>query len=348
MQLYKLLSNIKILPSYAFKLLLIAFVGIQIPVIGLAILLIYDVPAALNTAQVLLLAFGLAFLAAALNLLALNQMVIPIKEAKNALLSYLNKGELPQLPTHFRDEVGVMMKSVQETIISLDQLLKEKKDMMALLSHDIRSPVNTSSSLAELIRIKSDDPEIKIYCEKIQQQNTRQIRLFNMVLELLREDQQEHDGLASEKLSLAEIVHEVLNNLSLEISQKELDVRKEIPDELYINVQRAAFTQVLINLLHNAVKFSPRQGTIHIRANKTGKEVRIDIIDEGIGFAAQEDLQMIFDRFTQVRRKGTEGEPTTGIGLHLSRKIVRRHRGELRAFSEGAHKGSTFSITLPA
>lgn len=348
MQLYKLLSNIKILPSYSFKLLLIAFVGIQIPVLGLAVLLTYNISAELSTAHVLLLTFGLTFLAAALNLLALNQMVVPIKKAKRALLSYLQEGKLPELPMHFQDEVGVLMQSVQQTLISLDQLLQEKKDMVALLSHDIRSPLNTSSSLAELIRIKSDDAEIKTYCEQIQQQNAKQIRLFNMVLELLREDQGENEKLPTEKVNLAELIDEAVSSLSLEIGQKLLEVEKNVPTNIYISIQRTAFAQVLTNLLHNAIKFSPRQGKIQIVSYVRNAEVRISLSDEGIGFAAKDDLHLVFDRFTQVRRKGTEGEPSTGLGLYLSRKIVRRHHGELRAHSEGEHKGSTFSITLPA
>lgn len=327
---------------------MIAFVGIQIPVVGLAILLTYNVLEHLDTTEVLLLAFGFTFLAAALNLLALNQMVIPIRKAKNALLAYLSERRLPDLPMQFRDEVGVMMQSVQKTIISLDQLLKEKKDMMALLSHDIRSPLNTSSSLAELIRIKSDDPEIKSYCEKIQQQNAKQIRLFNMVLELLREEEQENQNLSTEKVALTELVDEVVNSLSLEINQKELDLQLAVPDAINIHVQRTAFTQVLVNLIHNAIKFSPRNASISIGAGKTDTEVRIEISDEGIGFASEKDLQQIFQRFTKVRRKGTEGEPSTGLGLYLSRKIVRRHGGELKADSGGANKGSTFSINLPA
>ena len=348
MQLYNLLSKIKLLHSFSFKLLSIVFIGIQIPVVGLAILLAFNILDGLQLAEVLLLAFGLTFLAAALNLLALNHMVVPIKKAKYALLTYLHDGTLPELPVHYRDEVGVLMQSVQETLINLDQLLKEKKDMMALLSHDIRSPINTSSSLAELIRIKSDDEEVISYCEKIKEQNTKQIRLLNAVLELLREDHQENEVLTTEMVFLNEILDEVLQNLSLEIGLKELKVKSDIPQQLYINVQRTVFTQVLTNLLHNAIKFSPRKGEIHIKSTNNSKEVKINIRDEGIGFSNKNDIQLIFDRFTDFRRKGTEGEPSTGIGLYLSRKIVRQHKGELMAYSDGAHKGSTFTITLPA
>ena len=348
MRLYRFLSNIKFLHSYAYKLLMIAFFGIQLPLLGLAVLLSYNVLEDLGFTEVLLLAFGFTFLSAGLNLLALNHMIAPVKKAKNALLAYMEQRELPQLPVHYGDEVGVLMRSVQNTLINLDHLLQEKQDLMALLSHDIRSPINTSSSLAELIRLKSEDPEIIEYCEKIQQQNEKQIRLLNAVLELLREDQQDTSIVQSESVTVNELVEDVIENLSLEIKQKDLEVKTQIPDKLIINVQKTVFQQVLTNLLHNAIKFSPRQGTILFSAHKKRREVQIDLIDQGIGFGSREDLQRVFDRFTHLKRKGTEGEPTTGVGLYLSRKIVRQHKGELEAYSQGENKGSTFSITLPA
>lgn len=348
MQLYNFLSNIKFLHTYSYKLLLIAFFGIQLPLVGLALMLSYNALEKLALSEVLLLAFGFTFFVSALNLLALNHMMIPVKKAKNALLAYLDRRELPRLPIHYTDEVGVLMRSVQNTLINLDHLLQEKQDLMALLSHDIRSPINTASSLAELIRMKSEDPEIQSYCEKIKQQNDKQVRLLNAVLELLREDQQHTSVVAGESVLVKDMVQDVVDNLSLEIKQKDLTVKTLIPEKLRIKVQRTVFSQVLTNLLHNAIKFSPRKGQILFEAESNRQQVKINLVDQGIGFASHEDINRIFDRFTHLKRKGTEGEPTTGVGLYLSRKIVRQHKGELEAFSEGENKGSTFSITIPA
>mgnify|MGYP001076979003 FL=1 len=112
-------------------------------------------------------------------------------------------------------------------------------------------------------------------------------------------------------------------------------------------MQRTIFNQVLTNLLHNAIKFSPREEKIRIEVKKNRRQVQINLVDQGIGFASTDDIQRVFDRFTHLKRKGTEGEPTTGVGLYLSRKIVRQHKGEIEAYSAGENKGSTFSITLP-
>ena len=347
MRLYSFLSDIKFLRTYSYKLLLIAFCGIQLPLLGLGLLLAYGALGELVLEEVLLLVFGFTFLLAAINLFVLNQMMIPVRKAKDALLAYTEKRELPQLPVRHKDEVGVLMRSVQSTIINLDHVLQEKQDLMALLSHDIRSPINTASSLTELIRIKSDDPEIKDYCEKIQQQNGKQIRLLNAVLELLKEDQHEMNVIQSESVLVEELIKDVVENLSLEIKQKGLEVKISVPKKLRINVQRTIFNQVLTNLLHNAIKFSPREEKIRIEVKKNRRQVQINLVDQGIGFSSTDDIQRVFDRFTHLKRKGTEGEPTTGVGLYLSRKIVRQHKGEIEAYSAGENKGSTFSITLP-
>lgn len=348
MKIYRFLSKVKFLNSYSIKLLFIAVVGIHIPLIGLAIFLSSHLAANINTQQVFLLTFGLTFLASAFSLFILNEMVVPVKKAKNALRAYLTERKLPNLPIHYNDEVGVLMFSVQKTLESLDDLIMEKQDMMALLSHDLRSPISTTISLAELIKLENNDQEIHDYCNKIIEQNEKQLHLVQTVLNMLRQDHFYIEEAEKYQQQLSDLVNKAERSVEVDLKHKHISLINEIPKDLEIKVQQDTFTQVLINVIHNAIKFSPRNSQIVLRAQQLNKEVHIEIQDFGIGFESEKDQEKVFERFTSLKREGTEGEPTTGIGLYLCKKIIQRHGGEIYASSEGRNKGSTFHIILPA
>ena len=110
-------------------------------------------------------------------------------------------------------------------------------------------------------------------------------------------------------------------------------------------MQPELFTQVLKNIASNAIKFSYSGSEICFSVYEKENRVHIDVSDTGIGFDATMRERM-FDRFTKSGRKGTADQPTKGIGLYLSRKIINHQRGELTAFSPGPGKGSIFTIAL--
>lgn len=325
-----------------------AFVGIHIPLAGLVVLLVSDSYIDISLDEVLLMTFGLTFVAAIFCLMAIRQLLSPVHKAQKALKQYLLYKSRPNLPVHYTDEAGVLMRSVQQTIEHLDDLLREKQDLIALLSHDLRSPINTNSSLAELIRMKSDDPEIRQYCEHMLEQNHKQMSLLTTVLNLLKQDGQEQGELFVERVKLKPLIDEVMQQLSVDLTQKKIQAHLDVPEEVHISVQRDIFVQALVNIVHNAIKFSPRNKDIHIGIGQEQNFVEISVRDEGIGFENKDDIERIFDRFTSYRRKGTDGEPTTGMGMYLSRKIIRRHQGDIKVESEGLNKGATFRISVPA
>lgn len=119
-----------------------------------------------------------------------------------------------------------------------------------------------------------------------------------------------------------------------------------LPDKpLYVNLDTNKFGQVLINLVNNAIKFTPDAGTITVLIDGYSGGVRIQVIDDGVGIPL--DLQpYLFDRFTKARREGLRGEHTTGLGLAICKTVVEWHYGTLTVVStEG--EGSTFTVHLP-
>lgn len=117
------------------------------------------------------------------------------------------------------------------------------------------------------------------------------------------------------------------------------------PEPVYAALDVNKFTQVVNNLVSNAIKFTPDGGHITVRVEPCPGCVRIHIVDDGIGIPAA--LQpLLFERFTKARRRGLRGEETTGLGLMLCKTIVEWHQGTL-TISSTEGQGSTFTIELP-
>ena len=140
------------------------------------------------------------------------------------------------------------------------------------------------------------------------------------------------------------LIEEAVNRLKPQAERKNITITVEstngIP-EIYVDNERVR--QVLVNLLHNAVKFTGENGRIVVRYGVEKNMVRVDIIDNGIGIA-EKDLPHVFERFYMADRSRTGGG--TGIGLAIAKHVIEAHHGKITAQSiEG--EGSTFSIFLP-
>lgn len=344
--IYTRLSTVKFLSkSYTYKFLFIAFLGIHIPLIGLIIFIAVS-PSELNKLSIFILTLLLTLLATGITLFVLKKLLTPLELSKKALEDYLDEKKLPSLPTNYNDEAGILMQKVQVTLYKLDAILEQKKDLIGLLSHDLRSPLLNIKMLADYIfseNISID--ETKEMAGFITKTADNQIYLMQEILEILRQD-----DLGWVKLKLTEMNTTVLIDTVLKEVQPMAE-RKDIAlklNNLYtgaILIEKNFFPQVIKNLLNNAIKFSYQGTEVNIEINKINEKIFIIISDAGLGFN-QEDAEELFEKFTSKRKRGTLEEPTTGMGLYLSRKIIEAHKGQLSAFSKGINHGATFTIEL--
>lgn len=343
---YENLSAVKPLArSYTFKFLFIAFLGIHIPLIGLIVFVLFK-PDGLSTFSVLGLTLLLTLGATAVTLAILNGLLTPLRRSRKALSDYCAMRTLPELPTHYPDEAGQLMRNIQFTLTELNDLLEEKKDLTSLLSHDLRTPLRNVKTFGQLLQESSTDAEtVKEYAGMIVESAEEQAKLLENILEMMRSDDlffQTHRNVAVDADGL---VDDAIKSLDAAARAKGITLQKEMQYKGAIEVQPELFSQVLKNLAGNAIKFSHKDTAVRIRVYRQDGKTFIDVHDSGIGFTP-EAAETLFDRFTKSGRTGTAGEPSTGLGLYLSRKIVRHHQGELTAWSKGDGKGSVFSISL--
>lgn len=342
---YERLSAISFLSkSYTFKFLFIAFLGIHVPLVGLVVFILFK-PDVLTAFSVLGLTLVLTLGATAVTLFILNGLLSPLRRSKDSLSNYRLNRQLPQLPVRFEDEAGLLMQNIQFTLTELDDLLEEKKDLTSLLSHDLRIPIRNVKTFAAILLEKPDAETAEDVAKTIIQSADEQSKLVDNILDMLRQEHLFFSGSEWTEIDPSALFDTIIASFAKLAKEKNVSLEKQISYHSTLKVQPELFTQVLKNLVSNAIKFSHPGDAVIISLGQKKGRLEISVKDTGIGFN-QEIAESLFERFTKNGRPGTAGEPSTGIGLYLSRKIVRYQRGELSAYSEGPGKGSEFCIAL--
>ena len=226
----------------------------------------------------------------------------------------------------------------------MDDLIEEKKDLIGLMSHDLKNPLSAVLNYSELIPNVSSEAQGEKLKNQISQAAIVQKDIINAVLEMLEQDEIIITNDMKKEVKVSDVVKEVEANYADKLSGKNISLKKE-ENGATVNVREDLFKQVISNLISNSIKFSYEDSEIVVTTGKTGEYNTISIIDNGIGFDPAKS-SMLFNRFTKYKRKGTKGEATKGLGLYLCKKIIERHDGKIDAVSEGEDKGAEFTIYL--
>ena len=242
-------------------------------------------------------------------------------------------------------------KRVQTELIAAKELAEEansaKDRFLATLSHELRTPLApVLMSAASMERDASLPEKVRDELGMIRHQIELEARLIDDLLDLTRITRGKVE-LQLQSVDAHALLHDAVQTCCLsEINAKRLAVRIELEAmEHHVRADPARLQHVLWNLIKNAVKFTPKGGTIAIHTRNIDDEVEIIVRDSGIGIAP-ELLPRIFDAFEQGGRDITRKFGGLGLGLAISKALVDLHRGTLTAHSEGPDKGSTFTLTL--
>lgn len=280
------------------------------------------------------------------TLYLLRGLLWPLHEAKKALSDYTGKKIIPTLPLHYPDEAGQLLQQVQLTIDSMDGLLRERKDLLALLSHDLRTPFAQMSHIGSLIRTEKNLDTIQQYGVLVHETAIEQLRFIEDMVMILEGGNEENQLHVYESIKIDQVISLAVDAQHISALSKQIQVQKyNIPD-VWVKCNRHLLSQAISNIIGNAIKFSHRGGEIIIKVHLFSGHIHILIADKGVGFESGK-AEHIFQKFTSEGQSGTEGEISAGIGLYLTRKIIQNHDGMIAAFSEGKNKGTVFTIQLP-
>jgi signal transduction histidine kinase len=229
----------------------------------------------------------------------------------------------------------------------LQDLDRLKTQFFSNVSHELRTPLTLILGPVETILSRSDKLDSKVHegLLLVHRNTLRLLKLINDLLDLTRLDQNT-DILRKSKMSVGVFVRGVVESVRHLGLTKKLKIRVEDGDPaVTVVADPARVEKVLINLLTNAIKYTPPGGAITVRWAGDATDVRIEVQDTGVGIP-EADLPKIFDRFHQVRGNAANLIQGVGIGLALARELVERHGGKLEVESE-LEKGATFRIRLP-
>ncbi|MCR4586907.1 MAG: response regulator, partial [Lachnospiraceae bacterium] len=235
-------------------------------------------------------------------------------------------------------------------ILEAESGSRAKSNFLANMSHEIRTPMNVIRGMAEVILRDSSDEEARKNAGMIVTASESLLSIINDILDFSKIESGKLEIL-EEPFHLLSLINDVVTMIGIRLKDTQVElitrVDPEIPSGLLGDELR--IKQVLINLLNNAVKFT-RQGSVTLKVSceitdQTQCLLRMDVIDTGIGIR-EEDLQQIFESFTQVDARINREVEGTGLGLAISRNLVRAMGGEIGAKSQYG-EGSDFYLTIP-
>jgi signal transduction histidine kinase len=224
-----------------------------------------------------------------------------------------------------------------------------KNDFVNTVSHDLKSPITVIAGLADLMmRTGPGDPRFKARCEDIRETAQHMSELVTDLLDLGKIEA----GLdaAREEADFVALINEAVRIVGPNAEAKRITLTSQTPREAETLAARSRIRQALVNLLDNAVKYTPNGGTVTLAAafsaGAQGPEsLTIRITDTGVGIPAK-DLPHVFDKFFRVKSDATQATSGSGLGLAITKSIVEAHGGRIRVESlEGA--GTTFVVELP-
>jgi signal transduction histidine kinase len=224
----------------------------------------------------------------------------------------------------------------------------EKDKFFSIIAHDLRNPLGSFLGLTETMAEQMSGlttKEIQDISVKMRNSAANLYRLLENLLDWSRM-QQGSIPFNPRQIQLFPLIDDSITILTETANDKGIEIIIDIGDDLEVYADSNMLQTIIRNLVSNAVKFTPKGGKVYLSAkSKDNRSVEISIQDTGIGMS-REIVKHLFLLDAQINRKGTEGEPSTGLGLLLCKEFIEKHEGRIRIESEEG-KGSTFYFNLP-
>jgi len=285
--------------------------------------------------------------------------VIPDHEVSDAFKVYLRTGQpqscqIEQVPSgrllwliisglSYHDAVGALF--MFQDLSEISRLQTTRQKFIANISHELRTPLASIKAVTETLSegLVSNPETAKMFLTKIDGEVDRMTQMVRELTELSRIETGQME-LQPVPLDVNTIVDECVSRLEPQADRKQIELVKRLaPDLPKVNAENDRIQQVLINLLHNAIKFTRDGGRIEVATAASENAVTVSVSDSGIGIAP-DDLPHVFERFYKVDK--ARSSVGTGLGLAIAKHIIRAHGGEISVESE-LGEGSRFAFKLP-
>jgi signal transduction histidine kinase len=235
--------------------------------------------------------------------------------------------------------------TVLRDISPYKELDRMKRSFVVAFTHDLRTPLATVKGYLDLVRM--DGPITELQDEDligIAKATHSMKSMVEDLLELSRLEQLEQ--LTDDVVDLEDVVQSSLNYMRPAAKSKRIDlVAGQIATDLFTEGNSVLLIRAISNFLDNAIKYTPRQGKVHIQLIKNNNQAHVSVTDNGPGISAK-DLPRVFEKFFRARAEIDEDVPGTGLGLSIVKTIIEHHNGQIWVESV-PNEGSTFTLALP-
>jgi len=238
-------------------------------------------------------------------------------------------------------------RQLTQALEEVNKLSRRKSDFISSVSHELRTPLTSIKGYAAILlagKLGAVPDEIRERLSKINRHSDELVHMVNDLLDISRIESGKVD-MRMENLELTSLVDKVADLLSEQFKTKNITFNSNIPENCQkILADRSQMERVFINLLGNALKFTPENGKIGVAAHIINNTIQVDITDTGFGIP-EADRENIFEEFYRVDNTINQEVKGTGLGLTLVRRIIEAHQGRIWVKSK-LGEGSTFSFTL--
>lgn len=239
-------------------------------------------------------------------------------------------------------------KQLESALAEVRNISKTKSDFISAVSHELRTPLTSIKGYASILmqgKLGNIPESVKERLGKINVHSDNLVKLINELLDISRIE----SGKAEMNLipcDLSALVDSVHDLLTPQMKDKNIQFKKQVDADIPpIMLDPSQVDRIFINLIGNAIKFTPENGAISVSAGLSNDTVTVDVADTGIGIS-KNDIGRLFDEFYRVDNQINQNVKGTGLGLALAKKIVEAHSGKMWVTST-VNKGTTFHFTLP-
>lgn len=274
-----------------------------------------------------------------------------LEEKESLILDYSTKKEHYILRANFsviQKETGFVngLIAVLHDITDQEKIDAERREFVANVSHELRTPLTTMRSYLEALADGAwkDEEIAPNFLEVTRTETERMIRLVNDLLQLSKLDSTDY-RLNKEWVNFVDFYHRIIDRFEMSKEQN-VSFKRELPKHaIFVEIDEDKMTQVLYNIISNALKYSPEGGLVSFSIKEEDEKIIVSVSDQGVGIP-KENIGKIFDRFYRVDKARTRKLGGTGLGLAIAKEMVNVHGGMIWAVSEEG-KGTEISFSLP-
>lgn len=280
------------------------------------------------------------------SILLASRVSVPVSRLAAAARRIADGRYAERVPVASRDEIGDLARSFNRMAESLEGTERRRLQLVGDVAHELRTPLTTVDGYLEGLQDGVIEPSARTW-ELLRGETARLSRLVDDLQQLWRAEARQLP-LALAAVKVTAVLESTTGRFGGPAGEGGVDIRLDVADPgLMVRADRDRLTQVLDNVLSNAVRYSPVGGEIVVGASRTGDSIRLSVSDQGPGLTV-EQRERVFERFYRVDPSRSRALGGSGIGLAIARALVEAMGGRIWVESEGPGRGSTFWIDLPA